>query len=423
MIRALLLAIACMLAACRPAPFDKAQGGPEQRRGAPLPADRAIVILISIDGFRWDYLDRYQPPNLARLAAQGVRSEGLIPQFPSKTFPNHYTIVTGLRLANHGIISNNMRAPDIPGEFTLSNREVLADPRWWGGEPIWNTAERQGRIAAAMFWPGSETVIGGRQATFWTPFDDQLPHPERINQLLMWLKLPDGKRPSFLTLYYSEVDNAGHDYGPESEQVRNVIINVDRSLGELVAGVNTLGLADRVHYVVVSDHGMAALSPDRMILIDDYIDLSAADVVDWAPLLGLSPKDGDVEKLYASLKDKHPHLAVYRKNEIPAFYGIAGHPRLPPVVGIADEGWYITSKLEVERWSRPDRRPPGGTHGYDARARSMHGLFVASGPRIKSGLVVQPFENIHVYEFLSALMGLTPATNDGDPAVTRDMLR
>ena len=408
MLKMLLVALACVLAACR-SPL--------------LPAERAIVVLVSIDGFRWDYLDRHQAPNLARLAAQGVRAEGLIPQFPSKTFPNHYTIVTGLRLANHGIISNNMRAADVPGEFSLSNRDVLADPRWWGGEPIWNTAERQGRIAAAMFWPGSETVIGGRQATFWKPFDDDLPHPERVGQVLDWLELPDGQRPSFLTLYYSEVDNAGHDDGPESEAVKDAVSNVDRSLGELVAGVDRLGLGDRVHYVVVSDHGMAALSPDRMIVLDNYIDVAAMDVVDWAPVLGLSPKDGNVERLYAALKDKHPHLAVYRKNEIPPEYGISGHPRLPAVIGIADEGWYITSQREVDRWGQSDRRPPAGTHGYDARARSMHGLFVAAGPRIKSGVIVKPFENIHVYDFICAVMGLTPATNDGDPAVTRDMLR
>jgi predicted AlkP superfamily pyrophosphatase or phosphodiesterase len=408
MLRMLLVALACVLAACRP---------------APLPPERAIVILVSIDGFRWDYLDRHEAPNLARLAANGVRAEGLIPQFPSKTFPNHYTIVTGLRIANHGIISNNMRAADIPGEFSLSNRAVLADPRWWGGEPIWNTAEQQGRIAAAMFWPGSETVIGGRQATFWKPFDDDLPHPERVGQVLAWLKLPEGKRPSFLTLYYSEVDNAGHDDGPESQAVNDAVRNVDRSLGELVAGVNQLGLADRVHYIVVSDHGMAALSPDRMIVLDNYLDLAAVDVVDFAPVLGLSPQDGNVAKLYAALKDKHPHLAVYRKNEIPPEYGLAGHPRLPPIVGIADEGWYITSQREVDRWGQSDRRPPAGTHGYDGRARSMHGLFVASGPRIKSGLIVKPFENIHVYDFICAVMGLTPAKNDGDPAVTRDMLR
>jgi predicted AlkP superfamily pyrophosphatase or phosphodiesterase len=162
-----------------------------------LPPEKAILILVSIEGFRWDYLDRFAPPALSKLAAEGVRAEGLIPQFPSKTFPNHYTIVTGLTLAHHGIISNNMRAPDIPGDFSMSNRELLADLRWWGGEPIWNTAERQGRRAAAMFWPESETVIGGRQATFWTPFDDKLPNSERVNRVLEWLRLPEKDRPSY----------------------------------------------------------------------------------------------------------------------------------------------------------------------------------------------------------------------------------
>ena len=406
--RFLIVTITLLLVACRP---------------EVLPAERAILVLVSIDGFRWDYLDRYESPNLRRLAAGGVRAEGLIPQFPSKTFPNHYTIVTGLKLSNHGIISNNMRASDIPGEFSLSNRDVLADTRWWGGEPIWNTAEQQGRIAAAMFWPGSETVIGGRQATYWTPFDDGMPHEDRVARVLEWLKLPDGRRPSFLTLYFSEVDNAGHDEGPESEAVRAAVQTVDRAIGELVAGVKAIGLDDRVHYVVVSDHGMAALSPDRMIVLDRLIDVAQVDVIDWAPVLGVSPKDGNVEKLYAALKDKHPHLDVYRRDEIPAVYGIAGHPRLPPVVGIAHEGWYITSKREVDRWGQADRHPPGGTHGYDARAKSMQGVFIAAGPRLKSGVTVAPFENIHIYELMCAVLGLTPARNDGDPSVTRDMLR
>lgn len=407
MMRAWIFALACVLAACRP---------------AALPADRAIVILVGIDGFRWDYLEQHRPPTLTRLAAEGARAEGLIPQFPSKTFPNHYTIVTGLRLANHGIISNNMRDAAIPGEFSLSNRDVQADPRWWGGEPIWNSVEKQGRVAAAMFWPGSEAVINGRQATYWTPFDDDLPHRERVKRILDWLKLPDGQRPSFLTLYYSDVDSAGHEFGPASTEVRDAVMRVDGSLGELVDGVRDSGLADRVHYVVVSDHGMAALSRDRMIVLDDYIDVTAVDVVDWAPVLGLSPKDGDAEKLYAALKDKHPNLAVYRRDEIPAVYGIAGHPRLAPVVGIADEGWYITSQRDVERWGS-DRRPPAGTHGYDARTKSMQGVFVAYGPRIRSGVVVEPIENIHLYEFMCAILGVTPAKNDGDPAATRDMLR
>jgi predicted AlkP superfamily pyrophosphatase or phosphodiesterase len=390
---------------------------------AQVSPEKAIVILISIDGFRWDYLERFEPPALRRLAADGVRAEGLIPQFPSKTFPNHYTIVTGLTLAHHGIVSNNMRAPDIPGEFAMSNREVLADPRWWGGEPIWNTAERQGRRAAAMFWPGSETVIGGHQATFWTPFDDDYPNSARVNRILAWLRLPENERPSFLTLYFSDVDSAGHSRGPDSQDVRDAVTRVDQSIEQLVAGVNQIGLADRVHYVVVSDHGMATLTPDFMIVLDDYIDPATVDVVDWAPVLALSPKDGNVDGLYAALKDRHPALAVYRRDDIPAEYGLAGHPRVPAIFGVAKEGWFITSKRELRRWSEPDRHPPGGTHGYVATAKSMQGLFVATGPRIKRGVVVKPFENIHIYDFMCALLGLTPAKNDGDPAVTRDMLR
>ncbi len=392
-------------------------------RQAPLPADRAIVILISIDGWRWDYLERFAPPTLSRLAAEGVRADGLIPQFPSKTFPNHYTIVTGLTLAHHGIVSNNMTAPGIPGTFSMSNRKVLADPRWWGGDPIWNTAERQGKVAAAMFWPGSETVIGGRQATFWRDFDNDLPNQDRVDQLIEWLKLPEGKRPSFLTLYFSDVDNAGHGWGPDSEQVREAALSVDRSVGDLVAGVAAAGLTDRVNYVIVSDHGMAALSRDRMIVVDDYIDPETADILDWAPVLGLSPKDGDVEKMYAALKDKHPHLHVYRRSEIPAVYGLANHPRVSPIVGIADEGWYITSKSETDRWEQHDRNSPGGTHGYDARAKSMQGLFIASGPRLRRGLVVKPFENIHLYNLMCAVIGVTPSPNDGDPAVIQGMLQ
>jgi len=391
---------------------------------APNPsADRPIVILISLDGWGWDYLQRFSPPTLSRLAAEGVRAEGLIPQFPSKTFPNHYTIVTGLTLAHHGIVSNNMRDPEIPGTFGLSKRDVQADPRWWGGDPIWNTVERQGGIAAAMFWPGSETMIGGGQATYWRPFDDDLPNQDRVNQLIEWLKLPEEKRPSFLTLYFSDVDTAGHRWGPEAEQTRAAALKVDGEIGLLLAGVAAAGLADRVNYVVVSDHGMSALSRDRMIVVDDYIDLKTADVIDWSPVLGLSPKNGDVAKMYAALKGKHPNLHVYQRHELPAEYRLANHPRLEAIIGIADDGWHITSKTEMARWSEPGRAPPGGTHGYAASAQSMQGLFIATGPRLQRGLVFKPFENIHLYNLMCAMLGVKPSQNDGDLAVVRDMLR
>lgn len=388
------------------------------------PPEAPIVVLISIDGFRADYFDRLHPETLGRLARRGIRSRGLIPQFPSKTFPNHYTIVTGLRLARHGIVSNNMTAPDLPGRFSMANREVTLDPRWWGGEPIWNTVERQGRVAAAMFWPGSEAAINGHQPTYWLPFDDAMPNAERVGRVLEWLRLPEGRRPSFLTLYFSDVDVAGHIHGPDSAEVSEAVAGVDRSLGALVAGVESAGLARRVNYVVVSDHGMARVTRDRTLVLDDYLDPATVDVLDWAPVLALSPKDGDVERVYKALKGKHPALEVYRNREIPARYGkLAGHPRVPAIMGIAKEGWTITSRAELARGNEPGAMVTQGVHGYDPRAKSMHGLFISSGPGVREGRVVGPFENIHLYDFMCALLGIAPAENDGDPAVTRAFLR
>ena len=402
--------IACLLAlfaACHPAP----------------PGGQPIVVLVGIDGFRGDYLERFEPPTLRALAAEGVRSEGLIPQFPSKTFPNHYTIVTGLRLAHHGILSNNMVAPDIPGRFSLSNRGVLADPRWWSGEPIWNTAERQGLVTSSMFWPGSEAKIGGRQATYWMPYEHAMPNDERVAKTLDWITRPAGEGASFATLYFSDVDSAGHTGGPDAPAVREAVARVDASLAKLVDGVREAGLGDRVHYVVASDHGMSQLSTDRAIVLDDFVDLETVDVIDWSPVLALAPKDGDVDAVYTALKDRHPSLAVYRSHELPERFGLAGHRRLPPVIGIADDGWLITSRRDMARWTTTGNRGPGGAHGYDPQVRSMHGLFLAAGPGIQQGLLVPPLENIHLYEFMCALLRIQPAKNDGDLSVTRPLLR
>jgi predicted AlkP superfamily pyrophosphatase or phosphodiesterase len=409
--RWLLAAIAaCALIACR--------------GNAPLPPGPPILILISIDGFRWDYLDRDAPPMLTQLAKGGVRADGLIPEFPSKTFPNHYTLVTGLRLAHHGIISNNIRDPNIPGEFSLSNRDVQRDPRWWGGEPIWNTVEKRGGKAGAMFWPGSEVVINGRQATYWTPFDDNMPNSDRVERVLGWLNLVEGERPSFLTLYFSDVDSAGHSYGPDSQEVKDAVLRIDKEIAHLVGGVSAARLTDRVHYVIVSDHGMAAVSRDRTIVLDDYIDVDQMDVVDWSPVLALTPRNGDIDRVYAALKDQHPSLEVYRRTDLPAQYRLAGHPRLPAIIGIAKEGWAITSRRSFRRWVEDHARSAtGGEHGYPASAPSMLGLFIAHGPRVRSGMRVKPFENIHVYELMCAVLGVQPEKNDGHPAATRDMLR
>jgi predicted AlkP superfamily pyrophosphatase or phosphodiesterase len=390
-------------------------GGAAQDSRAP------ILVLISFDGWRWDYITRAKAPNLQQLASNGVHAEGLIPVFPSKTFPNHYTIVTGLYPERHGIISNVMVDPDFPQRFTMA-APTARDARWWGGEPLWVTAIGQNQRSAAMFWPGSEAPIAGIRPTYWRPFDDGLPNAERVKQVLDWLALPADQQPSFVTLYFSEVDEAGHEHGPDSRQVLEAAARLDQALGQLLSGIASLNLTDRTNLVVVSDHGMSQLSNKRIIFLDDYIDLSRVDLIEWTPNLGLRPLAGSVDEIYRALKDKHPALAIYKREEIPEHLHYRNNNRIPPIVGLADEGWTITSHARHLAMSIAGRSE-GGAHGYDPRYKSMHGLFVVAGPRIRQKMVVPAFENVHIYNLLCEALGLSPAKNDGDPAVVRSFLR
>jgi predicted AlkP superfamily pyrophosphatase or phosphodiesterase len=379
-----------------------------------------ILVLISFDGWRFDYINRGASPNLKRLAARGVRSLGLIPSFPSLTFPNHYTLVTGLYPEHHGIVANNITDPSWPERFSMKAPTAL-DQRWWGGEPFWVTASRHNLRSGAMFWPGSEVPVGGIRPTYWTAFDDAMPNVDRVNHVLDLLALPERARPSFLTAYFSETDHVGHDEGPDSPEILEAIGHEDAALGLLEAGIRQLHLLDRTTFVMVSDHGMAPLSSDRVIFLDDYIDLSRVDVADWTPVLQLRPRSGSVEEVVQAIAHQHRAMTVYRREEVPPRLHYRDNPRIQPIVAIADEGWEITSH---QRWAddlaRHRRR--GGAHGYDPRYQSMHALFVAAGPRVRRGVVAPEFQNIHVYDFLCAVLGLPPAPNDGDPAVTRSFL-
>jgi predicted AlkP superfamily pyrophosphatase or phosphodiesterase len=380
-----------------------------------------IVVLIAIDGWRWDYLDRMPAPALRTLAARGVRAESLVPVFPALTFPNHYTIVTGLRPAHHGIISNTMLDPRVPGRFTLADTAVTGNPAWWSGEPIWHTATRQGLRSATMFWPGSDVAIGGRYPTYWRQFQDALPAADRTRQVIEWLRLPEAERPAILTLYFSDVDTAGHTYGPEAPEVSTAVARVDAEVARLLAAAEALGLSHRLHLIVVSDHGMTPLSGDRVIVLDDYLDPAKVQIVDIGSWLTLNPTGLTLEAAYEALANRHPRLRVYRSENLPDQYGLAGHPRLAKIVGIVDEGWTVTTRDRLAR--RDPSRPWGGAHGFDPALRSMHGLLVAAGPRLREGLRMPSIESIHVYALMCELLGIVPAPNDGDAALIRPWLR
>lgn len=377
------------------------------------------VIMVSFDGFRWDYPDRGFSPNLSDMERRGVRADGLIPSFPTKTFPNHYTLVTGLVPDHHGIVANTMWDPEFEAIFSMSLRAEVRDARWWGGEPVWVAAEKIGRPTAPLFWPGSEAPVDGYLPTHWLPFDGEMPHEERVDWVLDLLDLPPAQRPVFLTLYFSTTDHAGHFTGPESPETNEAIRMVDAALGRLLQGLRDRGIEDDVNVIVVSDHGMIETSRDRVIFIDDYIDLDIAEAVDWNPILALWPTEANLETVYEALKDAHPELAVYRRTEIPPDLHYGTHRRTPPILGVASAGWTITNRPYHNE--RPDRADGGG-HGYDPAAREMQGIFVGAGPSFRRGMRVPAFRNVNVYPLLMAILQLPARPVDGDLSVVSDLL-
>ena len=315
---------------------------------------KPTVILISIDGFRYDYFGKAPTPNLDSLIARGVRARYMVPSFPTKTFPNHYTIVTGLYPAHHGIVANTMWDDDLHATFKMSDRKQVQDARWWGGEPIWVTAQKAGQKTAPMYWPGSEAAIEGRLPTYWEACDEKhkTAFEYRVNKVLSWLDLPAPERPTFLTLYFENVDQAGHDYGPDSPQVVEAIERVDRMIGLLLQGLQARGIEDQVNIVVVSDHGMAACSRQRLIMLDDYVDLSNVIVVDTTPVLAAKAKDGNNAALVARLK-RVPHLTVYTPDTVPQRLHFSGNPRITP----GDRGRRCRLEDHLSRRRRQASRP------------------------------------------------------------------
>ena len=377
-----------------------------------VPSDfEHTVILISSDGLRADYLDKVDTPNIDRLIAGGVyANEGMIPVYPSLTFPNHYSIVTGLYPAHHGIVSNTMYDPELDARFTIRDREAITNLAWWGGEPLWVTAENQGVKTATYYWVGSEAPVKGVSPSYWFTFDDTVPGNDRIDQVMDWLDLPPAERPGFISVYFSEVDHEGHDLGPDAPETAAAVQTIDGYIGRLIQGLEERGLYDSVNVILVADHGMAQLSRDRVIALDDYLNLDDVYITDAYSVLGLNPKEGKMDAVYNALSNV-PHLSVYKKGEGPERLKYDGHIRIPEIFGHADDGWMIVRERSV--FEQNLNAVTGGAHGYDNELLSMRATFVAHGSAFKKDVTVAPFQNIELYNMMASIIGVTPSPNDG----------
>ncbi|SHG26082.1 Predicted pyrophosphatase or phosphodiesterase, AlkP superfamily [Fodinibius roseus] len=378
------------------------------------------LLLISFDGFRYDYLDKAETPHFDSLVAGGVRAEGLIPVFPSKTFPNHYAIATGLYPENSGFVGNTMYDPEWEEWYRLRDRETVEDGKWYGGEPIWNTLEKQGIRTGTMFWVGSEANIQEMHPTYWKKFDDTMPFKARVDTVVKWLSAPDSQAVDFATLYFEYTDAMGHRYGMDSDSLKATIEESDRILGYLKNQLCRRNLWEQLNLLVVSDHGMVDLSADKIIELDRIVPIDDAERIVWGPLTMIQPKQGKKEEMYRELKKEAKHYRVYKKEEIPGQYHLKNHRRVPEIVMIAELGYTI---LDSEYKQQFVQSLPGATHGYDPSEKAMQSFFIAHGPAFKKDTTVEAFQSIHLYELMNYLMGTTPAENDGSLDSVRVLLK
>lgn len=383
--------------------FPEGSGGQNQAEHLDAP----YVVLVSLDGFRYDYMDLFETPNLHRISDAGVRSEGLIPVFPVKTFPNHYSIATGMYADSHGIVGNSFYEAEFAAHYRVADRDEVENGRWYGGEPIWVTAETQGMVSASYFWVGSEAPVMGVQPTYWYHFDSGVPYVDRVDQVIEWLGRPAESRPHMITLYMEETDNQGHVFATDSPEMLEAVSRVDGLIGRLLDGIDALSYGDQVHVIVVSDHGMGRFTAEQSYFLKDLIDLGeGVDVMGGGPHM-IMYVQGDTtrkDQLRNELAAVLPRVRVYRTGDMPErFHYASAGERLGDITLVPDFGWSVFAH------SAADRPATGGwTHGWDRDTPQMRGLFVAAGPRIVQGPMLPEIENVHIYPFLVELLGLDP---------------
>jgi len=368
-----------------------------------------------MDGFRWDYPDKASTPNLDFIAANGVKAERLIPCFPTKTFPNHYSIATGLYIDNHGIVLNNFHSPEFGQDYNKGNRASVEDGKFYDGEPIWVTAEKQGVRTASYFWVGSEADIDGISPTYQKMYDHKFPYSQRIDSVISWLSLPEAQRPQLIMWYMDEPDWSGHRFGPEGDDLKPVISRMDSLVGVFMKAMLELPHASQINFIVLSDHGMAQLSPERRVILDQYVDTAKIAIIDgWNPNFNLKVKEGYLEEVYDSLR-KIEHLHVWKSSEVPERMHYGKHPRTHDLVIVAENNWSVYWSWAIGNET--------GAHGFDNEFTDMHAIFYAMGPGFKKGYHSEPIPNIDIYPLLAKLLNIQPAPVDGNLDRVNKMLK
>jgi predicted AlkP superfamily pyrophosphatase or phosphodiesterase len=380
--------------------------------GDPPIDDAPVLVLVSLDGFRWDYATLTETPNLDRLARQGLRSEALIPAFPTLTFPNHFSIATGVWPWRHGIVANRFPDDDGSAWYSLGDRAAVEDGGWYEAEPVWVTAEKAGMRTAAYYFVGTEADIDGIRPSDWRRFDKEVPGRVRVEQVLDWLERPANRRPHLVTLYFEHVDDNSHWYGPGSPESLSAIRQVDTWLGHLLDGIEALPQANSVSVLVVSDHGQGRYNRRDPLVLDQRVDLANTTVVNGGAYAFVH-LDGDRARAAAmrdSINRDWDCGRAYLPEELPADWNAGLNSRYPELIVQPDPGCGVITRASDSRRLLP------GDHGWPPTDPDMWGIFYAAGPRIPAGTVTGPVRVVDVYPLMLEILGLeAPGAIDGDP--------
>ena len=374
------------------------------------------VVLVSLDAFRWDYYTVYNTPNLDKIAKDGVKADRMIPSFPTKTFPNHYTIATGLYPDHHGLIDNSFPAKDLGLFYRMGDRTAVENPAFYGGEPVWVTAQKQGVQSGSFFWVGSEAPVDGMHPTYWKKYDGEISYESRIDTVIKWLNYPSRNRPELVTLYFDEPDAVSHDFGPLSRETGKVVERLDSLMGVLRAKLMSLPDAKKINLIILSDHGMGSVSSDKYINLKEVVpERMIASLSGGNPVYLINPVEGKEDSILLLL-NKVAGMKAWKKSEVPSKWNYGTHLRIPDIVVVADSSWSIGTRADASRIR-------GGAHGYDNSNSDMFSIFYATGPSFKKDYQVEELNNVDVYNLICRILDIKPAPNDGNPAHIRKMLR
>ncbi|MGN6421278.1 MAG: ectonucleotide pyrophosphatase/phosphodiesterase [Pseudobacter sp.] len=389
------------------------------RANSPAQYDKPYVILISADGFRYDYIDKYNCVNLKKLSAGGVRAESMLPVYPSLTFPNHYSIVTGMYPAHHGLVDNTFYDPALQRRYSISNVKEVTDSIWYGGDPLWVLAEQQQLLSAVFYWVGSEAPVQGIRPSYWYHYGKDIQMPDRLQAVKDWLTLPEEKRPHFIAFYFPEVDHESHEHGPDSPETEEAVHFVDQSVGQLQRILDSLKLP--VNLIFVSDHGMAAVDTVNTIktpVVDTTkFVMTMGDMT--AHIYAREKDEAAVNALYQQLKTAADGYDVYLLSETPERWH---YRKEDDRFGRLGEILLVPQYPRVFHWG--NRRVIPGRHGYDPyKHKDMHASFYAWGPQIHSGKSVGTFQNVEVYRLITQILGLAVKETDSSDFLVKKVLK